>query len=194
MLDEVRQQMTPALQELRKVAAGMADPESDFRRSVGKLRELIEQLPLVTYIDEPAVAPSIYISPQIEGLLGYSADEWLGDPGLFVKLLHPDDRERVLAEHDRVFAAGDSDTDVTFLQDATAMKLAINRNKSEIMCNAYANYGKKWLINPMFIKPKGKYDPGYPCSSTGCTDKDGVKIPCLDEAGATIPDQDDTVF
>jgi PAS domain S-box-containing protein len=45
-----------------------------------RYRDLIEQLPLVTYIDEPAVAPSIYISPQIEGLLGYSADEWLGDP------------------------------------------------------------------------------------------------------------------
>jgi PAS domain S-box-containing protein len=73
-----------------------------------RYRDLIEQLPLVTYIDEPAVAPSIYISPQIEGLLGYSADEWLGDPELFVNLLHPDDRERVLADHDRVFAAGDS--------------------------------------------------------------------------------------
>jgi PAS domain S-box-containing protein len=73
-----------------------------------RYRDLIEQLPLVTYIDEPAVAPSIYISPQIEGLLGYSADEWLADPDLFVKLLHPADRERVLADHDRVFAAGDS--------------------------------------------------------------------------------------
>jgi PAS domain S-box-containing protein len=73
-----------------------------------RYRDLIEQLPLVTYIDEPAAAPSIYISPQIEGLLGYSADEWLGDPELFVKLLHPDDRERVLADHDRVFAGGDS--------------------------------------------------------------------------------------
>jgi hypothetical protein len=63
----------------------------------------IEQLPLVTYVDEPAVAPLIYISPS-RGLLGYSADEWLGDPELFVRLLHPDDRERVLADHDRVFA------------------------------------------------------------------------------------------
>ena len=73
-----------------------------------RYRDLIEQLPLVTYIDEPAVAPSIYISPQVEGLLGYSADEWLGDPELFLKLLHPDDRDRVLADHDRVFAAGES--------------------------------------------------------------------------------------
>jgi ABC-type transporter Mla subunit MlaD len=45
MFDEVRQQMTPAFQELRKAAAEMADPASDFRRSVSAMRELIEQLP-----------------------------------------------------------------------------------------------------------------------------------------------------
>src|SRR5918994_4588187 len=81
---------------------------SALQRAERRYRELVEQLPLVTYIDEPAVAPSIYISPQVERLLGYSAEEWLGDPELFLKLLHPDDRERVLADHDRVFAAGDS--------------------------------------------------------------------------------------
>jgi PAS domain S-box-containing protein len=81
---------------------------SALKKAEKRYRDLIEQLPLVTYVDEPAVAPSIYISPQIEGLLGYSADEWLGDPELFLKLLHPDDRERVIADHDRVFAAGDS--------------------------------------------------------------------------------------
>jgi PAS domain S-box-containing protein len=78
------------------------------RRAERRYRELVEQLPLVTYIDEPAVAPSIYISPQIETVLGYSADEWLADPDLFLRLLHPDDHDRVLADHERVFAAGES--------------------------------------------------------------------------------------
>jgi len=45
MLDEVRQQLTPAFQELRKAAAEMADPGSDFRRSTRAMRELIEELP-----------------------------------------------------------------------------------------------------------------------------------------------------
>jgi PAS domain S-box-containing protein len=81
---------------------------SALKEAEKRYRDLIEQLPLVTYVDEPAVAPSIYISPQVESLLGYSADEWLGDPELFLKLLHPDDRERVLADHDRVFAVGES--------------------------------------------------------------------------------------
>jgi ABC-type transporter Mla subunit MlaD len=45
MLDEVRQQMTPAFQELRRAASEMSDPNGDFRRSVRSLRALIEQLP-----------------------------------------------------------------------------------------------------------------------------------------------------
>jgi len=48
MLDEVRQQLTPAFQELRKAAAEMADPDSDFRRTVSALREIAEELPATT--------------------------------------------------------------------------------------------------------------------------------------------------
>jgi ABC-type transporter Mla subunit MlaD len=48
MLDEVRQQMTPAFQELRRAASEMADPNSDFRRSVSAMRELVEELPPAT--------------------------------------------------------------------------------------------------------------------------------------------------
>ena len=84
--------------------------------------------------------------------------------------------------------------DVTFTQDATVMKLAINRNKSELMCNAYRDYAGKWLINPMFIKPKGPLPSGYACSTTACSDADGSPTPCLDEAGGVIPDQADNVY
>jgi phospholipid/cholesterol/gamma-HCH transport system substrate-binding protein len=45
MLDEVRAQLTPAFQELRRAASEMADPSSDFRKSVAALREVIEELP-----------------------------------------------------------------------------------------------------------------------------------------------------
>ena len=45
MVDELRAQMAPAFQELRKLAAEMGDPEGDFRRSVVALRELLEELP-----------------------------------------------------------------------------------------------------------------------------------------------------
>jgi len=93
-----------------------------------------------------------------------------------------------------VFGAGDSDTDVSFLRDATGMKLVLNRNKKELMCNAYGNFKKTWLINPMFIAPKGQQAAAYPCSTTACKDANGGNVPCMDEGGVVIPDQADTVF
>jgi PAS domain S-box-containing protein len=64
-------------------------------------RPILKEQPtaVVTYItafDE--TRNRLYISPQIEAMLGFSADEWLRDPGLVLKQLHPDDRERVLGE------------------------------------------------------------------------------------------------
>ena len=93
-----------------------------------------------------------------------------------------------------VFGAGDSDTDVVFLRDATQLKLVINRNKKELMCNAYGNSGNKWIINPMFIQPRAQQATPYACSVNACKDPAGAGIPCLDEAGKPIPDQNDTVY
>jgi hypothetical protein len=92
------------------------------------------------------------------------------------------------------FGAGDSDTDVAFLQDSSTLRLAINRNKNEIMCNAYANLGGTWIVNPMFISPKAKLDAGYACSTAACKDEGGASVPCMNEEGASIADQEDTVF
>ncbi len=38
-----------------------------------------------------------YVSPQVEEILGYTAEEFKADRGLWARLLHPDDRERTLA-------------------------------------------------------------------------------------------------
>ena len=73
--------------------------EEALRAAEKRYRSLVEQIPLVTYLDNAdAKSSAIYMSPQIESLLGYTPEEWVDDPDLFVKLLHPDDRERVLAE------------------------------------------------------------------------------------------------
>jgi len=67
-----------------------------------RYRTLIEQLPLVVYLDELNSASSnIFTSRQIEPILGYTVEEWASDPELFTRLLHPDDRERVVAAHVR---------------------------------------------------------------------------------------------
>ncbi|MET9571716.1 hypothetical protein ACFYNW_27710 [Streptomyces virginiae] len=41
----------------------------------------------------------------------------------------------------QVSAAGDSDTDISFLRCATALRLVPNRNKNELMCRAYDSSG-----------------------------------------------------
>ncbi len=93
-----------------------------------------------------------------------------------------------------VLSAGDSDTDISFVQDATGLKLALNRNKKELMCNAYANAGGGWIINPMFIEPRAQQTSPYPCSTTACKAADGTPGPCTGPDGVTLRDQMDTVF
>ena len=62
-----------------------------------RYRTLVEQLPLITYIDTPYSydEAAAYVSPQIERILGYSLAEWHSNPSFFVDHLHPDDRDRV---------------------------------------------------------------------------------------------------
>ncbi|MFE0104192.1 haloacid dehalogenase-like hydrolase [Streptomyces sp. NPDC059009] len=94
----------------------------------------------------------------------------------------------------QVFAAGDSDTDVSFLRDATGLRLVLNRNKTELMCRAYDNGDRRWLVNPMFIEPKGKQADPYPCATTGYTGRDGSEGPVRRTDGSVIPDQQDSVY
>ena len=59
----------------------------------------MEQVPAVVYIDAvDDVSTALYISPQYERLLGYTAEERMENPMLWVDRLHPEDRDRVLAE------------------------------------------------------------------------------------------------
>jgi PAS domain S-box-containing protein len=66
-------------------------------------RRLIESLPLVVYVDAvDDTGSALYVSPQIESLLGYSVEEWLEQSDLFMRLLHPEDRARVVEHIHRV--------------------------------------------------------------------------------------------
>ena len=64
-----------------------------------KFRRLVDHLPTVVYMNAVGDASTtIYVSPQIKTLLGYTPDEWLADSQLWSKRLHPDDRQRVLKQ------------------------------------------------------------------------------------------------
>jgi len=68
---------------------------------------LLEQIPAIAYItglDE--TGSKVYVSPQIEVILGFSSADWLADPQLWFKQVHPDDRKRVLSEIQSSWANG----------------------------------------------------------------------------------------
>jgi diguanylate cyclase (GGDEF)-like protein/PAS domain S-box-containing protein len=65
-------------------------------------RRLVERLPAIVYASELGENGRWrYVSPQVEDILGYTPEEWLADPELWAKLLHPADRERALAQETR---------------------------------------------------------------------------------------------
>ena len=64
--------------------------ERRVREAEERYRALVEQLPLTIYIDNlDANISGVYVSPQIETMLGYSPEEWLSDPHFFGKVIHP---------------------------------------------------------------------------------------------------------
>jgi PAS domain S-box-containing protein len=78
-----------------------------LRAAEAKYRTLVEQVPLATYINSTGMpVRTTYMSPQIEEMLGYPVSRWLEDD-FFVATLHPEDRERVLAEVARTHASGE---------------------------------------------------------------------------------------
>ena len=87
----------PAEVEALRAAVGALGAAIQHARAEERYRSLVEHLPLTTYVDNlDDGASSIYISPQIESLLGYTAEEWLADPDFFARILHPDDRATAL--------------------------------------------------------------------------------------------------
>jgi two-component system, cell cycle sensor histidine kinase and response regulator CckA len=74
-----------------------AERERDEAQS--RYRELVEALPLVTYIDNvDDHATNVYTSPQVEQLLGWSVEDWTANTGFFEQLLHPDDAANVMTQ------------------------------------------------------------------------------------------------
>jgi PAS domain S-box-containing protein len=60
-------------------------------------RSLVELVPTITYCEALDTGRTFSISPQIESILGYTPEEWLGAASRWENCLHPDDKERVIA-------------------------------------------------------------------------------------------------
>lgn len=81
----------------------------DLRQSEERYRQLVEQIQAVTYLDKSdEVSSSLFMSPQIEKLLGYPLEDWKNDSAMWVKVLYPEDREFAIAENERTNKTGEN--------------------------------------------------------------------------------------
>jgi PAS domain S-box-containing protein len=81
--------------------------ERSLQESEAKFRRLVEHLPVVVYMNPANEANStIYVSPRVETMFGYTQEEWLADPEFWLKTLHPEDQPDVLAKVDSAIQSG----------------------------------------------------------------------------------------
>jgi two-component system phosphate regulon sensor histidine kinase PhoR len=86
----LRRRETDRLNEQRQVRDELAEADR-------KYRDLTDGLPLVTWVYAVGNRNDTrLVSPQIEATLGYEPKEWDGE--VLARILHPDDRDRVLEE------------------------------------------------------------------------------------------------
>jgi PAS domain S-box-containing protein len=80
--------------------------EARFFKPEARYQILLEQLPAVTFmaVFEEEGLREIYVSPQIETLLGYTVREWAEQPILWYERLHLEDRDRWNVDFSRTVA------------------------------------------------------------------------------------------
>jgi len=76
------------------------EAEAKARSAEAQLQSLIEEIPALTFVSwaDDQGSPA-YVSPQLRAMTGFTPAEWLADPGSWANRLHPDDKERTLAEY-----------------------------------------------------------------------------------------------
>jgi diguanylate cyclase (GGDEF)-like protein/PAS domain S-box-containing protein len=84
------------------------EAEERLRRAEQRYRALVERIPAITYIQQIGRnSQTVYVSPQVTDVMGYTPEECTASSDLWIKILHPDDRERVLAEDVRTNETGE---------------------------------------------------------------------------------------
>jgi diguanylate cyclase (GGDEF)-like protein/PAS domain S-box-containing protein len=82
--------------------------EQVLRALENRYGPLPEGVPSVAYIFEPGIeGRCLYISPSVEDVLGYPRRQWLEERGLWDRLLHQDDEERVVSNEAECARSGE---------------------------------------------------------------------------------------
>ena len=82
--------------------------EASHWELAAKYRTLVEQIPAVVYLAEYGEQGDwLYISPQVERVLGYTPEEWLAHPHPMASFTHPEDLSTVREEEERSLSSGE---------------------------------------------------------------------------------------
>ena len=90
----------------------MHEAEEKAAEAESRFRTLVERGPAIQYSyvlrswDPPQVSLD-YVSPQLSRLLGVSPDVWTDDPMAWFAMVHPDDRDEMLAASRHTWETGD---------------------------------------------------------------------------------------
>jgi diguanylate cyclase (GGDEF)-like protein/PAS domain S-box-containing protein len=103
---EDTQRLRTAIERERRAGPRAAAGRGDAA-AMDPYRALIEEIPALTYVAWADDGGSrAYVSPQLLAMTGFSPGEWLAEPDMWVRRLHPEDRERVLRQFREACAAG----------------------------------------------------------------------------------------
>ena len=91
------------------VPAGAHGSSAELRDTETRYRALIEQVPAIVYSEdvESDQLRLVYVNSRVQELLGITPDEWIADSGVWLRMIHPDDVDRVRVENERTEATGD---------------------------------------------------------------------------------------
>ena len=84
-----------------------------IRMAEERFRQIVEHTPVITYQEAPTTGDYasdtalLYVSPQIEEILGHPPDRW-AEPGFWASVIHPADEPVVREDAEGAFAAGDA--------------------------------------------------------------------------------------
>ena len=88
--------------------AELESAQGQLRETEARYRSLVERLPAIVYrADFGESGEWTYVSPQIESILGFTPEEWMADPKLWYRQIHPEDRERAMADEARIVDTGE---------------------------------------------------------------------------------------
>ena len=102
-LKRVNNMLTSEIAEHQRAEEQLVEAENKFRT-------LVEKIPAAVFIWELGENGACrYISPQIEKMLGFSVEQWLTDPQMWKRQLHPDDFEYALADDTKALETGQAE-------------------------------------------------------------------------------------